>query len=350
MLLRLVHRLQPIILVLALGAVVWILYRQWPTLRDYPWRLHSGWLAAAVFLTATVWVVEIWIWVRLIELVGGKRLGLLPAIRIWFLSAVVRYIPGNVWQPLSLTLYAQRRGIAPESTITSILLFQVLILITTLPIAVLFAVWDGSQSILSRFMGPTTPWLLGALVLAAVLLLIRSDWLMALINWALQRMGRPSLSTHLDRGKLLLLTLATTVHWLIWGAAFAAFTFAVVGDGISDRMGVVVHLISSFAIAYAIGFLSFVTPSGFGVREGAFYLLLVPRIDGAVVTVIALGIRAWTTAGELIIALMSAPFERGNAPSADDGQPVASAQIRPIATVAAADAPPAPAGLRREPT
>ena len=40
-----------------------------------------------------------------------------------------------------------------------------------------------------------------------------------------------------------------------------------------------------------------------------------PRLDGAVVTVIALAMRLWTTAGELIAALASVPFERGLPPA-----------------------------------
>lgn len=308
MLLKLVHRLQPIILTLALIAVAWVLYQQWPTLRDYPWRLEIGWLLAAVLLTLMAWLMEIVLWVQLIHHLGKQRLDLVGACRIWFLSAVVRYIPGNVWQPLSLTLYTHRRGIPVETTLTSLLLFQVLVLITALPISFAFAVWDGNQSLLSGFLGPVSLWLLGALLALSVVLLTQPAWLMRLLGYLLQRMGRRPLEARLSRRVLWGLTAFTLIHWLVWGAAFATFTFAFVGDGIANRSAVVPYLIFSFSIAYAIGFLSFITPSGFGVREGAFYLLLVPRLDGAVVTVIALGMRAWTTAGELLMALGSAPF------------------------------------------
>ncbi len=72
------------------------------------------------------------------------------------------------------------------------------------------------------------------------------------------------------------------------------------------------HLVFSYPIAYAIGFLSFITPSGFGVREGAFFVLLSPILSGGVVTVIALAMRLWTTAGELVMAgagVLLAPAE-----------------------------------------
>lgn len=346
MLLRLLHRLQPIVLILAFAAVVVVLVQQWPSLRDYPWRLHIGWLLAAVVFTLSAWLIEIWLWTRTLYLLGSHRLRLLPAIRIWFLSAVVRYIPGNIWQPLSLTVYAHRRGIPPEVTIASIVVFQGLILIAVLPITAAFVFLDDTQSILAQFMGPTTSYVLAAFLLGVVALLLQPDWFMRLTNFALHKMGRRPLNATLDRGAFLWLTLATVVHWLIWGAAFAAFTFAFVGAGIADRSDVVLYLVGSYAIAYAIGFLSFITPSGFGVREGAFFLLLVPRIDGAVVTVIALGMRVWTTVGELLFALLSAPIERGQSarpvPQPPETPTVASTGASPDPTVAA--------DLRREAT
>src|SRR3954447_26190490 len=128
MLRRLVHWLQPIFLLLALVAIGWFLTQQWPALRTYPWRLNWEWFLITAVLTLAGWAVEIAIWWRLLAALGGY-LSYWTAARIWFLSAIVRYIPGNIWQPLSLTLYCRRHGVAPEISITSIILYQVVILL-----------------------------------------------------------------------------------------------------------------------------------------------------------------------------------------------------------------------------
>ena len=52
-----------------------------------------------------------------------------------------------------------------------------------------------------------------------------------------------------------------------------------------------------------------ITPSGLGVREGAFYVLLAPLLGGGTITVLALAMRLWTTLGELIGAGISALFQ-----------------------------------------
>jgi hypothetical protein len=105
------------------------------------------------------------------------------------------------------------------------------------------------------------------------------------------------------------LVLVALIDWLLWGGVFASFTFAVAGDGVTDRAATVPMLVASFSLASAISLLGFFTPNGFGVREGAFYLLLTPQIAGSVVTVIALGVRVWGVLNELLMALICAPFE-----------------------------------------
>lgn len=321
MLRRLAHWLQLVILFVALLLIGIYLANQWPTLRAYPWRIHGGWLSLAVLFTLGAWAGEIELWRRLLHRLHHVRLPFFTTVRIWFLSAIVRYVPGNIWQPLSLTLYNGRYGIPVEATITSVVLFQVIVILATAPIAVLFVLWDRNQSLFSQTItqtfGQAVPWLALLALAPAIVLMWRPDWLSALLNWTLAKLGRPTLTTQLDRGSLFGLTLFGVLVWVVWGAAFASFTFGVAGSGVQRDVEMAGYLIASYPIAYTIGFLSLITPSGFGVREGAFLLLLVPRIDAAVVTVLALANRAWTTTGELIMALISAPLERRGRSQAD---------------------------------
>jgi uncharacterized membrane protein YbhN (UPF0104 family) len=309
MLRRLVHWLQPTVLLLSVLAIGWFLSNQWPALRAYPWQIDGSWLVAAAFLTLASWGVEIFIWQHLLVSLGGN-LPFWAAVRIWFLSAVVRYIPGNVWQPLSLTLYSRRYGVAPEVTLTSIILFQVIILFAIAPILVIYFLWIDTQSLAAQFMAQVPPGLLWLLLLPIVAFLLRPQWMVALLNWTLVRLKRPTIAATLTSRLLFTMLLVAILDWLLWGAAFAALAFAIAGEGVVERATLAPLLIASYPIAYAIGFLSVITPSGFGVREGAMYLLLTPQIDGAVVTVIALAIRVWATVGELLIALISAPIQQ----------------------------------------
>jgi uncharacterized membrane protein YbhN (UPF0104 family) len=321
-------------LILALVAIGWFLVSQWPALRSYPWRLHWGWLVAAFLLNLASWAVEIAIWQHLLAALGGS-LSFWTTARIWFLSAIVRYVPGSVWQPLSLTLYARRYGVSPAATITSLVLFQVVMLLATAPILVIYFIWIDTKSLAAQLVGHLPPALIWAAMIPVFAFLLRPQWLVQLLNWGLARMQRPPLALKLTSGMLLTLTLVALFDWLLWGGVFAAFTVAVASSGLGDQAGLAPLLVASYALANVVAFLSVIAPGGFGVREGAFYLLLTPHIAGSVVTLLALGIRVWGVLGELLFALISAPFEKASitasmAPSDQDAPPLDLALPEPV--------------------
>ena len=342
---RLLHWLQPLLLIVAILAIAWYIRSEWATLTAYPWRLDGAWLAAATALLLVTWALELEIWRRLLAGIGG-RLTFLQAARLWFLSAGVRYVPGSVWQPLSLTLYCQRRGVAVEATLASIVLYQVIIVLATAPLALFYLVWSSNdpagqtlagRMLLLDFTGQASIWAALLLLAPVGIFLLRPQWLFRLLDWALARIGRPRLQAHLTAGVLFALVAAAVVDWVLWGMTFAAFTFAVAGGEAAERAALAPYLISAYPIAITVGLLSLIAPSGIGAREGALFLLLAPRLDGAVVAVVALAMRLWTACGELVIALLSAPSERAQA-------------VLPAPEYAAAEQRPAETKLRREPT
>jgi uncharacterized membrane protein YbhN (UPF0104 family) len=303
------NRLQPFFLLLALSFVALLLRSQWPTLQAYPWQLNGGWLALSALFMLASWLLEVQIWHLLLRLIGG----LVPygaALRMWFLAALVRYIPGNVWQPLSLTLYCQRWGVRPEATLASVVLFQAIVLLAILPIALVYFGLTGNWGLLTGVVAAIAPWLLGLGVLPVLLFLLRPSWLVALMNWALAKIGRSPIAAHLSTRQLLGLLVLGVIDWLLWGATFATLALALGRPGTLPLGEFIFHLVAIYPVGYGIGFLSLLTPSGFGVREGAFYLLLTPLVAGGYVTAIALAMRLWNISGEVAMALLSVVAER----------------------------------------
>jgi glycosyltransferase 2 family protein len=303
---------------LALLFMGYLLSSQWQELATHQWSLNGGWLALSALGLAAAWAVEVALWWLLLRLIGG-RIPYWAAVRIWFLSAVVRYIPGNVWQPLSMTLQAGRWGVRPEITLPSIALYQLTIVLATAPIAALYVGATGNWGLLTQWLGPWTAWLAALVMLPVLLFLLRPVWLIEIFNWVLVRVGRQPLIAQLSRGMLLLLLLIAMLDWLLWGAAFAALAFAVTAFSPDEMRALLPHLVAAYSVAYTIGFLSIVTPSGLGVREGAFYLILAPVMGGGIVTVTALAMRLWTTLGELVAAGGALLLHDRPAPALSDG-------------------------------
>lgn len=312
--LRIIHRLQPFFLVLAVLFIVLLLRSQWAELSQHTWRLNPLWLAVSALFMLASWALEIQIWRQLLAVVG-ERLPYWPAVRIWFLSAILRYVPGNIWQPLSMTLQCQRRGIAPEATLTSVAFYQILILLAASPIAAVYFGLTGNWGLLTGLLQAWTPWLVAVGLAPVVMFVVRPSWLIELVNWVLAKFNRPPLVAGLTRGNAALLLVLAIADWLLWGASFAALTFALQDFTPAEMVQLAPDLIAAYAIAYTIGFVSLITPSGIGVREGALYVLLAPLLGGGLVTIAAVAMRVWITLGELLAAGASLIFLREKYPA-----------------------------------
>ncbi len=292
---------QPIFLALALVFIALLLRSQWSELRSHTWRIDPIWLIVSGLLMFGGWSLEIWLWRFALARLGGW-LPYTAALRIWFASILVRYIPGNVWQPLGMTVLARQQGVRVEATVGSIALCQVVNLLSVLPIAGVYLLTVGDFGLLDSWLGGITNWLVALAGAGVALLLLRPGWLIGILNWTLTKARRTPLDTQLTSGHLLLLLTIGVVAWLCWGGAFAAITFALSVYTPEQMWTALPHLLAAFPIAYTVGYLSFVTPSGLAVREGVFYLLLAPILGGGPTTVAALAIRLWQVILEVVAA------------------------------------------------
>lgn len=320
MLIQILRRLQPFFVLLALLFIALLLRSQWQELQSYTWQITPFWLALSAGWLAAAWLLEVAIWRRLLRTVGGQ-LPYWSALRIWFLSAVVRYIPGNIWQPLSITLLAQQRGVKPAATLTSIVLYQAIITLAVAPIAAVYFAVTGDWGVLTNMLRDVAPWVIASGLAPLVIFIAQPALLIGVINWGLQRMGRSRLPHGLTRAELLYTLALAVVDWLMWGAAFASLAFGIHAYAPAAMWALAWRLIAIYPVAYVIGFLSFITPSGLGVREGALYLLLAPVTGGAAITLLALAMRVWTTLGEVSVAGASALIPDSAAPAATPAPP-----------------------------
>jgi hypothetical protein len=299
------QRAQPLLLLLALVVVALWLRSQWDELRAYPWRLHAGWLMFSAILMLTAWAVEVTLWRRILAVIG-TGLPFWAAWRIWFLTILVRYVPGAIWQPLSIVIYCQQWQIRPEATLTSLVLYQVVTLLAVGPIAAVYFWLSGNWGLLTGLLGGYTSWLAGLALLPVALFFLRPGWLLALINWGLRRVGRDELDAKLTTRKLGALLGLGIASWLLWGTVFAALTFGLRTYSGQEMLRLAPHLVAVYSVGYAIGLVTLIAPGGFGVREGALYLLLAPKLDGGALTIAILAMRVWTLLLEIVIAALIA--------------------------------------------
>jgi glycosyltransferase 2 family protein len=289
--LKLVVRM--IAVLIALGFMAALVSTQWQALQSFQWAFRPAWLIPSFALLALAWLLELSTWRFVLAGLGG-RLRWSRAAQTWFLSTLVRYIPGNIWQFLGMAELAADDGVSRVSTFASIGVHQVLATLVGIVLAAVYFAAAGEGALLEA-VRPLL-WLAPlSLVLCSPPILRRS------LNWLLGMLKRPPVDVTLTWGQVGLALLGYAGVWLLMGSGFALLAASI--TPISGAQ--FAALVATWAAAYVIGYLSMLTPSGLGVREGVMILLLAPLFPAPVPTVIALAARLWMVAGEVVGAAIA---------------------------------------------
>jgi uncharacterized membrane protein YbhN (UPF0104 family) len=283
--------------------VVLSLMSSWSKLASYDWRLNWGLFALAFLFFAGQELTFAFIWRAILRRMG-YTIGLLPAQRMYLGSEMARYVPGNVWHVLTRVLWVERYGVPMAKGFASMVMeLATKIASAALVFAVSLLWWQDTRDLATMVPRPA---LIGVAVVGIPLLLVGLH--PRALRWALNKglrvLKRDEIDLSLRYRDVLVVTGYWAVSWLVAGVGFYLLIRAVVPTPL-PAVAIVVAT-GVYALAWDIGFLSFVTPSGIGFREAAMVALLLasglvaPGLASVgVATVIALLARLLTTLAEL---------------------------------------------------
>ncbi|HUF49194.1 MAG TPA: lysylphosphatidylglycerol synthase domain-containing protein [Longimicrobiales bacterium] len=304
------------IAVVLLALVVWGMYAALSELlarHPVTWRDLTQWTPApAPLLGSLVLLVGVYgahalLWRRIMQDLGIASPALASTLRVYFVSALARYVPFvKLGQLVGLAVLARRAGLPPVSATAAAVLGQFGFLTTgliflgiTLPAAAAGAV-DVPVAL---------PLMVGAMLLvgsAAALWLLVATPLGHGFRAALTRRFRGRMRDKLgaafelaDRVRpLMALTwaVAYALTWLLLALAFVTFVGAFFPAAWQDARLVA----GTVAAAYLLGYLFFVVPAGVGVRETVMIALLQLIMPLSAAIVITVASRVWFTVAELI--------------------------------------------------
>ena len=229
----------------------------------------------------------------------GARLGLRASMRIYLASEFVRYIPGNVWHVLTRIMWVGKYGVSRPVAFAS----MTIELITKLAAGVLvFAVsllfWRDLDAV-GRLSEQRIIFALGIGTILALCIILYPPVLNWLLNSALRVLKRDPIKLTLRYRDILFVTLAWGASWIVAGSAFFVLLLALWNNTPLIAWPICIGI---YALAWDIGFISFITPSGLGFREGAIvglFALAFP-LPGGLAAIIALLSRLVSTIAELL--------------------------------------------------
>lgn len=277
-----------------LGSWGWFLWGQLDELRRYPWQLEALPFGAGLLWGAVYFAGLAVCWTLLLRTMGGaaRHVPLAAGAHLWLSTMLARYLPGNLWHIAGRVALADRLGVGKAQVLASASVEQLLTLMGALAVFGLsLPLWRGGA-------GPEL-WLLLCVPVGLVLLHPRA--LGTLMAWAARRLGRPELAWPYSYGAMLGLVGAYTLANLASGVALYVIIDALAEAGLAQLP----FLAGAAALAWALGYLSLLTPSGLGVREAALTALLAQVFPLPVSVAASLAYRLALTLGEAVAVTCS---------------------------------------------
>jgi len=293
---------QLIVAALVLFFIGRTLVAQWSAFRDQPLetRLNWGKIVASGVVVLLSYAILIQTWRTMLRgwaSPGAATLSFANATRIWCISNLGRYVPGKVWQIMSMSAMASRVGVSSVASAGSALVNTVVNIATGLAIALALG-WSW----IDRFNADAR--------VVAVLLVVIATLGLAFLPWVMPRLsavvaqltGRDIALGNPPHSVIAIAIGGNIVAWMLYGVAFQLLVRGVLGV----PTGAVWQYIAVFTASYVVGYLFLFLPGGIGPREGTMVVLLtaLQLANSKQAWVIAGASRIWLTVLEIVPGLL----------------------------------------------
>jgi hypothetical protein len=230
------------------------------------------------------------VWQRIL-IILGTYLPILKSSRIYLASEFTRYIPGNIWHVMARILWGSQFHLSRKIIFTSVIVELSTKLIAGAGVFLISLLFWSRENIAA---GSNLPlYITGAGVLLVLLLIIiHPSILQYTLNRGLRLLKKEPLVIDVRYKQMIGIVGLWTISWGFAGIAFAALVTPFVT---MSYLAVLPLAIGTYAFAWDIGFLSFITPSGLGFREGAIatlllFLLHISIVQGVAIALVMRGV------------------------------------------------------------
>jgi hypothetical protein len=247
-------------------------------------------IAASCLMLAGGYAASGWIWGRMVRDLGGPRLGLADAVRIYMVSNLGRYVPGKLWQIAGMALLARAHGVAAPVATAAAVVGQAVALAGATLIGLLVVV--SGSTVLDQW----TVWMAGGAALIVALVTIPALFRPLVRLWLRLVPGEAPAEIPVGPFEGLRWLALYTLNWGGYGLAFWLLVRGIFGSGELLLVG------PAFASAYVLGYVALFAPAGLGVREGFLVAFLAPALGAGGAALAAVASRVWTTVVEVVPA------------------------------------------------
>ena len=241
----------------------------------------------------------------LLSCITRKQVSFRAAFTLFHLANITRYLPGRIWGVVRLLSLSRQFGLSKTAVGSSLTLHVGIetALGGLIGTSLIFSpkMRETAVGMLDKISGHTT-----LLSLACIGILVVTLFLIPKVSTHTREFLK-TLTSLGQHSKLWMDVIAGHILlWICQGFAFFLFVQSFASVQWADA-GV---LTACFAFAWIVGFLSFLTPGGLGIREGLLGLLLANYMPTPQATLVALLCRVWMLSAEIVLAGVALTFNR----------------------------------------
>jgi uncharacterized membrane protein YbhN (UPF0104 family) len=277
-------------LVLAVGLAVYAVVAVRHELADAAASLSPGRIVLAL-VVSVVFVGCTFVAWRAVLADLGSPVGLGPAVSVFGLSQLGKYVPGGVWNVVAAAEMGADHGIPRRRSVTAMAVATMVGVVSGAVVGLAALPFLAADALGSW------GWALWLLPAAAVVLL--PPVLNRVVATALRLARRPPLEHPLGwRG------LGSAVAWSVagWVCAGLQVWLLATGLGMPPTARGLALAVGGYALAWVVGFLVVVVPAGAGARELVLVAVLAGTLPHAAVLLVVLVSRVLVTLVDLLFA------------------------------------------------
>ena len=273
--------------------LVWQIYAGRSALASLRIRWDGVSLSGALLSGIAAYQCLVLGWLMLLRRSGHHRAGRLRRYqRIWWVSYLYRYVPGKVMLVVERSRLGSAVGIPPVAG-AAIAVVESLLAILAGSAVSLLAV--------SYYAASGEQLLTGVVMAAAGSIFLFPAGLRLLCRAPFMKSRFPELqSVAFGTGDILVTVVPYLFHYLLLGLSFF---LAARGLGLF-AWSALPGLCGIYALSHVVSLIAVVAPGGLGVREGMLAVQLGRLVPDSVAGALAIGIRVWFTAIELLCYLV----------------------------------------------
>jgi hypothetical protein len=221
-------------------------------------------------------LLEVWVWKKNLQAVGAG-ISLKNSFKLYYQANLARYIPGKIWSILGFIKLGQSARISPVRTVSALITGLFASLISAFLLGGVFFLLSGNGK---AFLSPWITIPLLVLSLASLHPSVSAFFVLQFSRITRRPLESPS---YKFRHTLSLVALYASA-WLVFSFSFVLLTSAFESLTAPE----LIYVWGVLPISYALGYLAFFTPGGWGVREGGIVLLLNPILPTYLAVTIAI--------------------------------------------------------------